>query len=112
MGRADELLGKCIVCGVFGQGKKDFICEHCGGPDKIMLVCKCGRRNDITALHGRMNEWLPSVICWHGDEQDEKDIVPGTVISVQSCFLCKGEGALQIENGLSLGIYRVKKELV
>lgn len=45
--------GHCVVCGIEGSGTKSFICEHCGGHDKIVHFCSgCRARTllDIAAL--------------------------------------------------------------
>ena len=103
----EEGAGKCILCERIGQGKKDFICIDCGAPDKLMLVCRCGRRNDLTSLlGGKFSEYLRSVISWN--EQDEKDLKPGMTISVGSCVFCGGQKALEKEAGKDLSIYNIR----
>jgi len=49
--------GRCSICGVEGQGIKDFICEDCGDPLRIILTCRCCRKRlDITDLGRREYE--------------------------------------------------------
>lgn len=44
-----EQAGHCQICKIPGQGRKDFICENCGGLDKIVLFCEgCGKGREIT----------------------------------------------------------------
>lgn len=105
----DEMFGACVLCGVIGQGKKDFICADCGAPDKLVLVCQCGRRNDLTSLlGGRLGEYLKAIISWR--EKDEKDLRPGMTISVGTCFSCGGQKALQTEAGRNLKIYSIRNQ--
>jgi len=104
-----EKFGQCILCGTVGQGSKDFICANCGAPDKLMLVCQCGRRNDLTALLGRsFSEYLSAIIAWN--EKDEEDLMLGMTISVGRCIFCGGQEALKKEAGRDLKIYSIRNQ--
>lgn len=87
-----KLVGGCIVCGVIGQGGRDFICEKCGGPDKIMLVCQCcGAKTDLAFLGvgGKIMGFLKKFnygVNWEGVL--EEDIGLGTVIRIPTCWVC------------------------
>lgn len=44
-----ETRGKCVLCGIKGQGRKDFICENCGDPERIFILCQmCGNRHEMS----------------------------------------------------------------
>lgn len=30
---------KCVVCGIRAFGEKDFLCENCANPEKIITFC-------------------------------------------------------------------------
>jgi len=102
-----ESFGECVLCHVVGQGKKDFICANCGAPNKLMLVCQCGQRNNLTALLGQnISEYLSTVIAWN--EKDGKDLKRGMTIAVSSCFFCGGQEALKKEAAKDLKIYLIQ----
>jgi len=104
-----KYFGECILCRVVGQGEKDFICANCGAPDKLMLVCKCGKRFDLTGLFGSgLSEYVGAVISWN--KKDEEDLNLGMTISVSKCFLCCGEDALKKEAGKDLHMYNVRNQ--
>jgi hypothetical protein len=105
-----EMFGTCIFCGVVGQGKNDFICLDCGAPDKLMLVCKCGRRINLTPVWGGpgLSGLIGSVISW--DKKDEEDLNLGMTISAGKCSFCKGREALEKEAGIDLKIYNVRNQ--
>jgi hypothetical protein len=47
----EKALGRCIICGVIGRTVRDFICEECGNPNKIIHTCtNCGSRIDFTGI--------------------------------------------------------------
>lgn len=49
-----EHLARCVICGRMADGDKDFICENCGHPEKIMLHCggcRTSRDIDISELY-------------------------------------------------------------
>ena len=47
--KGEKALGKCIICGVVAETKKNFICQDCGDPAKIIYTCtKCHFRMDLT----------------------------------------------------------------
>lgn len=104
-----KYFGECILCHVVGQGEKDFICVNCGAPDKLMLVCQCGRRNDVTSLLGKsFSEYLSAVIAW--DKRDEEDLTLGMTISAGKCIFCGGQEALKKEAGKDLHMYNIRNQ--
>lgn len=99
--------GRCVVCGVAGQGEKDYICELCGDRNKLLLVCRCGRRIDLTDMIGTgVLKGLGAIIAW--DEAEECRLRPGMTISVAECLDCSGEAALNKEAIQNLKIYSLK----
>ena len=99
--------GQCIICGIVGQGSRDFICEFCYDPEKLMLVCRCGRRTDLTgAIGSGVIDNMKMVIAW--DREDGSSLRPGMTISVAKCFLCSGKEALEKEAARDLRIYSVR----
>lgn len=104
-----EMFGTCILCGVVGQGKNDFICLDCGTPDKLMLVCKCGQHSNLTALSGKvLRDYLDAVVAL--GEKDEDDLRLGMTIFVSLCIFCGGQKALEKETGSDLKIYNIRNQ--
>jgi len=104
-----KYLGECVLCGIVGQGSQDFICADCGAPDKLMLVCRCGRRDNLTTLRGEsLRRYLKAIVSWN--EKDEEDLNLGMTISTGSCTFCSGPKALEEEAGKDLRIYSVKNQ--
>jgi len=99
--------GRCVICGVAGQSSKAFLCALCSDPEKLMLVCQCGRRVDLTGtVDSGVIDNLKAVIAWN--ENDRKDLRPGMTISVSKCFPCSGKEALEKEAAKDLKIYSVR----
>lgn len=49
--KGEVALGRCIICGVVADTDRDFICEDCGNPNKIIHTCtNCGSRIDLSGI--------------------------------------------------------------
>jgi hypothetical protein len=89
--------GKCIVCGVEGRGRKDFLCENCANPEKIIWVCaKCGRKRELTP-----EELEIICVCFLGKTPNQKG---GVIVRVSCCKDCQPEGKPEAI------VYTMKKE--
>ncbi|HRY52649.1 MAG TPA: hypothetical protein P5089_02225 [Candidatus Portnoybacteria bacterium] len=95
MSQGIEGIGKCILCGVVGQGEKDFICKLCGSPEKVMVCCSdCGARVDITKMDPEQRKSYLSF--YFSDEelgglgaiQEVLQGLPGFTIFVSMCQSC------------------------
>ncbi len=111
---AEKEFGECIFCGVIGQGKKNFVCENCGKPDKLMMVCQCGQRHDLTKSLGMgvsdVNEYLSTIIAWN--KRNEKYLKLGMTIYVARCVFCGGKKALKKEAAKDLMIYKISERII
>lgn len=92
-----DALGRCIICGVIGKGQKDFICENCGGPDKIIMTCTvCGDHMDLSELKQSDLANMESFIG--------RQLKPGMAVASQGCpNCCKGGGA-----GIAVAVYQIR----
>lgn len=42
--------GHCVICEIVGQGRQNFVCDHCGHPEKNTLYCAgCETRMEATS---------------------------------------------------------------
>jgi hypothetical protein len=74
----EKVFGKCDICGVVGRTERNFICQDCGDPLKIILTCtKCHFRMDLTQEDPKI---LESMFGRH--------IPFGTAIAAPWCFDC------------------------
>ncbi len=106
--------GECVLCHVVGQGEKDFICEQCGHPEKIILTCRsCGSHMDLTDQRAEaIRRFLRTVVIELSSEGSEdveeliyrQEFLPGTAISISSCISCPEEK----ETGVDLKIYSIR----
>jgi len=93
--KGEAALGKCIICGVVAETEKNFICQNCGDPLKIILTCaKCHFRMDLTQEDPKK---LESMFGRH--------IPFGTAIAAPWCFDCTSHP--EERKGKTL-IYRVR----
>lgn len=85
--------GQCVLCGVVGQGEKDFICANCADTGKIIMYCRsCNIRAELTEAGQERGKTSLSVSKEEGVPVNKKImILPGTVISVPVCPLCSGD---------------------
>lgn len=74
---------KCLICGREGKGKKDFICESCGDPEKIIF--HCGRCGDIREFS------KDALIELMKGSNVAISIEPGLVIRSSYCDKCHRE---------------------
>ena len=81
-----EKFGQCSVCGTVGQGEKDFICSNCGAPDKVMVVCQCGERYDLTS-----------------QDKTPSPLKLGTTLFVPKCISCSSSLEEAMGEEVSLG---------
>lgn len=71
-------LGKCVICGVVAETEKNFICQDCGDPLKIIFTCtKCYSRMDLTEIDPKKLE-----------DTFGRPIPFGTAIAVPWCDEC------------------------
>lgn len=76
--------GHCRACGVTGRGRRDFICEDCGNPNRIIVVCGyCHTRNDATAAS------LETLCKNNGLAVPE---TPGVTVKLTRCDECSVKG--------------------
>ena len=74
----EKAFGSCDICGVVGRTEKNFICQDCGDPLKIILTCtKCHSRMDLTEVDPKKME-----------DTFGRPIPFGTAIAVPWCDEC------------------------
>lgn len=91
MDDGEDKCGRCIFCQRIGRGKKDFICEDCGHPEKSMVVCRCGMRKDLTLLSPETISEFFNQFCQVFDlwtTTTTHVIAKGVTISVPACPDC------------------------
>ncbi len=89
--------GKCLICGIEGRGGKNFFCENCVNPQKILWFCKnCQRRMDLT------EEELEKL---YQDLKIDGPIRKGIVIIDEACPECTPN---QDKNKGLVNIYAIK----
>lgn len=107
----EEIKGNCVLCKVVGRGEKNFVCEKCGHPEKIISVCRrCGTRVELTRCEPEVIKRLLSLYVPREKKEEltRIEISAGVSISTPICSSCIGK------RGLALGdvsFYRVKKPL-
>lgn len=93
--KEERVFGKCDICGVIGRTEKNFICENCGDPIKIIITCtKCHSRLDLTEVDPKKLE-----------DMFGRPIPFGTAIAAPWCFDCTPEP--EERKGKAL-LYRVR----
>lgn len=105
-----ESIGRCVLCKIEGQGEKDFICERCGSPDKVILACQCGQRADVMLVEKRTMEFFFQRF-FKGIDRSSWTIpdmrLAGAVILVRVCGNCinkKESGPLG-----ETAVYKIRK---
>ena len=100
--------GRCVVCQRLGRGEKDFICEDCGHPEKTILVCQCGKRQDLTPLGPESIKTFLQTFNLGDDwtKSSAPDIHLGFTISVPSCSFCSDNNEV---SGEAL-VYRIRQK--
>jgi hypothetical protein len=77
--------GHCVVCGVVGRGRSNFICETCGDPNRVIVFCSGCR------THFEGTEHLIGII-----ERAAGMSIPrrnGVSIRVSGCASCAASNA-------------------
>lgn len=99
--------GRCVICQRIGQGEKDFICEDCGHPEKTMLVCRCGKRQDLTPLGPESIMTFLQTFSRGADwaKSSAQDIHLGITFFVPSCYYCSNNNDV---SGEAL-VYRIRR---
>jgi Fe2+ or Zn2+ uptake regulation protein len=94
--------GQCLVCGVEGQGTKNFLCENCADPEKIIWICvKCGKKVELT--EGELEKLYEALkVC------GKYPIRKGIVIKDLSCPRCTFISASKEER--KVYIYAISKK--
>ena len=84
-----EGLAHCLVCEVEAPHPKDFLCERCAQPGKILVRCaSCGNRYEVIAQS-------PSA---KGLAQDlNLPITPGTAMKISGCPKCTPSRTIRVE---------------
>jgi len=82
-------LAHCLVCDIEAPHAKDFLCERCAQPGKILIRCaSCGSRYEAAAQG-------PSA---DGLAQDLRmSLDPGTALKISSCPKCSGSRTIHVE---------------
>jgi hypothetical protein len=95
--KGEAPLGRCDICGVVGRTGRDFICEDCGNPHKIIHTCtNCGARDDLTGIT------LEELRKTYGP-----NISIGCAIAAPFCDKCPNIGSLPKKG--QIRIYRVRE---
>lgn len=92
--------GKCIVCSIKSDRLEDFVCEHCGDPQKIIVNCKnCGNRLDLTENRETL-EMLKKIA--------RQKIETGTSIVSYGCPICT-EMKVYLSGGIKMEIFKLSE---
>jgi hypothetical protein len=92
------LHGRCVVCGIRGRGRRDFICEDCGDPESITIHCAGCR----TTIRQASRNAIDVVKRFLGI--DMGGLKKGMTIRVTNCLECAGPGATT-----STQVFRVRR---
>lgn len=87
----------CIICGVEGEGSRDFLCEECGDPKAIILACsRCRTGREISPRElDDLKPFFPF----------EVPTRPGIIVKVAGCPHCG-----QMEKGVQTEVYEIRGE--
>lgn len=87
--------GRCVICGVEGRTRNDFVCGDCGDPLDTTLYCeRCGRRLGLQA------QVAESLLQEYGF--GDRDI-RGLVFKVTACSRCMTDDEIA-----NVALYRVR----
>lgn len=90
-------LAHCLVCGVAGRNKRNFLCDRCADPEKIIMTCACGARYEIDRNEPLFTELAKRI--------DPTLLQIGLAIKAPRCGRCNPESG---DEPLVYRIYRVR----
>ncbi len=81
--------GHCSLCGIEGQGSRDFLCDKCADPELLVVYCSsCGNRTYLTEqdkADSKIWEFLVKL-----PEFPKLESLKGLSVKLSWCPLCSG----------------------
>lgn len=57
-GHSNDNKGRCSLCGIIGQGSRDFLCENCADPNTIIIYCSnCQEKIHLSDVDKNSPTW-------------------------------------------------------